>query len=119
MSPELQLICLALSLVSLYSILNMIRKYKLDLKYSLLWLFLCVTLVIMSVWPGILSTFSNLLSIEAPVNALFFLGIMLSLLILFSLTVALSRSSVKIKYLSQEIGLLKSDLEKYLKREEK
>lgn len=43
--------------------------------------------------------------IADPVNMLFFLGFCFSLMIIFVLTVAVSRMSIRIKQMAQEIAL--------------
>jgi len=118
-SIKLQLILLIAVLIAIVVIIRMIIRYKLDLKYALLWLLLGVSFLIISFFPSIIYRVSNLLSIETPTNALFFLGIMFILSIIFSLTIALSRSSNKIKQLSQELGILKFEFEKIKKNLDK
>jgi len=49
------------------------------------------------------------LGIASPINMLFFLGFCFSLIIIFVLTVAVSRMSVRIKTLAQEIALYEKE----------
>ena len=119
-SLKLQIILLVVALLFSIQIIKMITRYKLDLKYALLWLLMGVSFVVIAIYPGIIYKISNLLSIKTPTNALFLLGIFSILSILFSLTIALSRASNKIKDLSQELGILKHEFEvsqKQVKRE--
>lgn len=55
--------------------------------------------------PGLLIVVSDFLGIYAPVNMIFFLGFCFSLVIIFSLTVALSRMSNSIRTLDQMVAL--------------
>lgn len=107
---KLQIILILFSAFGIFFIFNMIKKYRLELKYSLLWIAMGLVLIILSIFPSVLAILSNWMSVEKPSNALFFFGIIFSMAISFSLTVALSRNSIKIKELSQEIGLLKKEL---------
>lgn len=111
-SFKLQIILLVFSTVTFIFLINMIKKYVLELKYSLLWLLLSILTIIFSVIPQISLIISEVMGTEKPVNALFFLGIIGSLSIIFSLTVALSQLSNKVKQLTQEIGILKEEIEK-------
>ncbi|MHA6483036.1 DUF2304 domain-containing protein [Paenibacillus sp. strain BS8-2] len=106
----LQIVLFVASLIGLIGITRMISRYKLDLKYALLWIFLGSVVVLISIFPKIVGMISNLLEIETPVNGLFLLSIILILIILFNLTLALSTSHNKIKNLSQELGIYKQEL---------
>lgn len=48
---------------------------------------------------------ANVLGIYSPVNMIFFLGFVLSLIIIFTLTVALSRVTARVRKLAQMIAL--------------
>ncbi|WP_166241181.1 DUF2304 domain-containing protein [Paenibacillus turpanensis] len=109
---RLQLILFCLALIGLIYIINMIRKYKLELKYSLLWLFLGMILLGISLFPEILTIMSSVMNIEQPSNALFLFGILSLLSICLNLTMSLSKNSQKIKELIQEVGILKDKIEK-------
>jgi hypothetical protein len=115
-SLKLQLLLLLVSLLILFIVINMIRRYSLELKYSLLWLGLSLLTLIMVIFPTVLVWISEQLGIKLPSNALFLFGIIAIFLIVFSLTVALSRSSNKVKDLIQEVGILKHKLEQLEKR---
>ncbi|MDM5231760.1 DUF2304 domain-containing protein [Lysinibacillus pakistanensis] len=118
-SVKLQLILLIFILLATFQLIRMITRYKLDLKYALLWLLLAVVSLCLVIFPSILYKTAELLSIEIPSNALFMLAILLVLIIIFSLTIALSRASNKIKTLSQELGILKYEFESLRKMLEK
>ena len=100
---------------SLLILLNLIRKYKLELKYTLLWLIVMLIIVFLSIFPKGFSIVSQLMGIELPVNALYLLAFFCSFAILFSLTMTISNSTTKIKELSQQIGLLKYEIEQLKK----
>lgn len=118
----LQVILFTTSILGLVGIINMIVKYKLELKYALLWMALGLTVVIISIFPTIVGVLTKILDIETPVNTLFLISIVIILAILFHLTVALSSSYNKIKELTQELGLYKreiDELKKVIKKMEK
>ena len=62
-------------------------------------------LLIFDCAPRLLIVVSDFLGIYAPVNMIFFLGFCFSLLIIFSLTVALSRMSNSVRTLDQMVAL--------------
>lgn len=112
MNTRLQIIMIAASLIFLFYIVMMLRNRKIELKYTLTWLFAGLCLISVAVFPGLLRLISNLLNIVEPVNTLFLFIIFFLLLILFTLTIAISRNAIRVKTLTQEIGMLKMELDK-------
>lgn len=109
MNIKLQIIIAVGVVIALVAIINMIRKKNLELRYALAWLGVGVGILILDLCPGLVSWISVQLGIVSPVNTLFFLGFCFSLVIIFVLTVAISRLSVRVKELSQELALNKKD----------
>lgn len=118
MTFKLQLIigiCLAVALVA---IVNMIRKRKLELKYALSWLIAIVFVLILDCFPVLLTKLAQFLGIWAPVNMIFFLGFCFSLLIIFVLTVTLSRMSERVRKLAQAVALNEEKIEILMKEQD-
>jgi len=88
-------------------LIRQVKSKKLDLRYTLSWLLLDFVLLLLSVFPGLLNALSRLLGIYSPVNMIFFLGFCFSLILIYTLTVAVSRQTEEIKRLTQAIALLK------------
>lgn len=100
-------IALLIAIVIYYIIvINLLRKGKLSLRYSLIWLFMGICLALILIFPNILVEFSNLIGIVEPINGLFtvIIGFILMLLMLISSIV--SKQSDKIKNLTQDNALL-------------
>lgn len=110
MNQSLQIVLGIITVLFFLYILLMIKNKKLELKYSLVWLCSSFLLIIFSVYPILVKHISNVLHIKEPVNALFLIAIFFLLLISFTLTIALSRNSNRVKTLSQELGILKNEL---------
>lgn len=106
MSLRLQILIILIVILGLLYILNLIRKNKLDLKYSLSWLIVGVFVIILALLPNAIGSISNFLGIVDPMNMVFFLGFIFVLIIVLSLTVALSIASNSVKRLNQKIGML-------------
>ena len=118
MTLKLQIIIGICLLVGLAAIVNMIRKRKLELKYALSWLIAIVFVLIMDCFPVLLTRLSYFLGIWAPVNMIFFLGFCFSLLIIFVLTVTLSRMSERVRKLAQAVALNEEKIELLMKEHE-
>lgn len=115
MTFKIQITIAIALLVALIIIINMIRKKSLELKYALSWIFLVGALIILVFLPHLLEDMAHLLGIASPVNMIFFLGFCFALVIIFTLTVALSRLSERVRKLSQIIALNEKDMEKHIK----
>ena len=112
MNSRLQIIMIIASLLFLCYIVLMLRNKKIELKYILAWFLAGICLLAAAVFPGLLKLLSNLLNIVEPVNTLFVFIIFFMLLIIFTLTIALSRNANRVKTLAQEIGIIKMELER-------
>lgn len=112
MTLKTQIFVILIVLFAIGSLINMIRKHKVDLQYSLLWFLLAFAILILAIFPSLLDGLTNALGIGLPINLLFFAGFCFSLVIIFSLSLSLSKLSEKHKQLTQEVGLLKEKLEK-------
>jgi hypothetical protein len=112
MNKELQIIMIISSLLFLCYIILMLRNKKIELKFTLSWLFTGTCFLVFAIFPDLLRLLSNLLRIVEPVNTLFLFTIFFMLLIIFTLTIALSRNATRVKTLTQEIGILKMELKK-------
>ena len=117
MTFKIQLIIGLCLVVALLAIVNMVRKRKLELKYALSWLIAIVFVLIMDCFPVLLIRLSYFLGIWAPVNMIFFLGFCFSLLIIFVLTVTLSRMSERVRKLAQAVALNEEKIEILMKEQ--
>lgn len=105
MTVKLQIIIGVFLLIALSVIIYMIKKRSLDLKYALSWLLAILFVLVLDCFPILLIKLSAALGVWAPVNMIFFLGFCFSLLIIFTLTVMLSRMAERVRKLSQAVAL--------------
>lgn len=118
MNVKTQVLVAVVVIVAMAVLVNMIRKNRLELKYCLLWFLLGVAILVFDCFPWLTTGLAAVLGIGQPINFLFFAGFCFSLLIIFSLTSAISRLSVRVKVLTQELALLKMELESLEKKDE-
>jgi Uncharacterized conserved protein (DUF2304). len=78
----------------------------LNLKYTLLWLFAGVIMLVVALFPQIISIFTHMVGVITPSNALFSILIFFILLILMSLTAIVSKLKEQNKRLIQQIGIM-------------
>ena len=114
MNIRIQVIVAIGLVLALCVIINMIRKKALELRYALAWLLVGFGTLILDLFPGVMMELAKFMGIEVPSNMLFFLGFCFALIIIFVLTIAVSRMSIRIKNLTQEMALYK----KYMQEKE-
>lgn len=105
MNIRIQIIVAAIVILALCVIVNMIRKKRLELRYALAWLMVGVGTLVLDCFPNLITWLAKKVGIASPVNMLFFFGFCFSLMIIFVLTISVSRMSIRIKQLAQEIAL--------------
>ena len=111
MSVRLRIILLVLLISILFILIRQVKKRRLDLKYTLAWLVLVAVLFVLVIFPRLLDFITQTLGIASPMNMLFFCGFCFSLLIIYTLTTAVSELVNHVKNLTQKIGLLEKELE--------
>lgn len=112
MNVVLRVLVAAIFVVFLICVLRLVSKDKLLLKYSLLWILLCVVCLICDLFPEAVYWASGILGFISPSNFIFLVSIALLLAISLSLSVAVSRLTIANKNLVQRTALLEKDLER-------
>ena len=115
MNIRLQIIIAIILIIALCVIVNMIRKKRLELRYALAWLIVGVGTLVLDCFPIFTTKLAELIGVASPINMLFFLGFCFSLVIIFVLTVAISRVSIRMKQLTQELALYEKKMNDELK----
>ena len=111
-SPRLQLVAITGSIVFLAMLVILLRKNRLALKYSLLWLFSGFVMLLLSVFPGLLDAFSRMIGVYSSVNALFAMILFCGLILMISITSIVSKQKGEIVRLTQEVSLLENRIRK-------
>lgn len=87
-------------------IIYLMKKGKLEVKYSIIWLAFSIVMIIFSCFPYIVLVLSDISRIINPVNFIFLTQIIFILLILLSVSAVISGFSKKIKQLAQANAIL-------------
>ncbi len=103
---RIQIISTVTSIVFLFFIVRLIVNERLREGYSILWIFMGLVFLFLSLRRGWLDAFGLFVGIAYPPIAVLLLMIMCLILILIQYSVVVSDQTNKIKRLSQEIGLL-------------
>ena len=92
--------------VFLAAILWLLKKGRLTVRYSIIWLMAGGALLVFAVFPYIVLVLRDWLNMEMPVNVIFTLVLAFVLLLLHSLSTIVSGFAEKLKRLAQENALL-------------
>lgn len=112
MTNTLRLI-LAIAMVIYFAILIFfVRRREINLKYTLLWLFVGVALSILVLFPGLLTVIARLLGFQTEMNALFSAVCFAIILLEVSLTAIVSRLNEKLIRVIQQTALLENRIQR-------
>jgi tellurite resistance protein TehA-like permease len=93
-------------------VLWLVRRRGLREEYTPIWLAVAFGLAVVSLRLDLLQLMTRAIGAWSPSSTIFFLGQVFLVAICLNYAVRLSRTSVQIKNLSQEIALLRADLER-------
>jgi len=109
---RIQLISLAGSLFFMLGILELIRRQKIKEAYAILWLIFGSVFILLSFWKNGLDYFAGIVGIYYPPALLFLILIVAIILILVNYSIVISSQNDKIRILTQEMALMKKEMEK-------
>ena len=109
MSLELKITSIVAIAFIILLILHYVKKEKILIKYSLVWLLPCIILLIFILAPGTLTWTTNLLGFQTASNMILTLLVGLLLVITIALTVIVSTQKEQIRLLIQEVSILKKN----------
>lgn len=117
MSLRIQIIIAAIIIIAFIYISNLVRKGRVELKYTITWYILGIIYLIFDLVPSFMNWVSKAVGIGTPSNFLLFLAVGIIFLILFSQTIVISRQTQNIKTLIQKNALLEKKIDDLLESE--
>ena len=108
----------AIAAVALFFLLVflLLKKNRLSLRYSLLWILSGIIMLVLAIFPGLLDRFARLIGIYSSVNALFAVIFFCGLMLMISFTVIVSREKQEIVRSIQRTALLEKRIQELEKR---
>lgn len=97
---------LAVAAAFVIVVLVTLRAGRMREKYAALWLIVGFAILIVTLWPGLLTWLATLLGVQLPSNLLFFLAILLLLGVSLHLSWEASELEEETRVLSEEVALL-------------
>ena len=115
MQVRIQLFSILMGVILLGIIFHLIRKNRLLEQYSLLWIASAVILIVMAVWQDLWVKISQMIGVLYPPSTLFLVAILCGMVIALHFSVVISGLKQQNNKLAQEVGLLRSEVEKLTK----
>ena len=115
---RIQILAILAGILLFGLVFELVRREKIQTNYSVIWFFVSILFLVFSVWRGLLTRLSILVGIYYAPSVLFIILIGIIFLLLLSYSVAVSELSKRIRILSQEMVLLKKEMETKGKKSE-
>lgn len=105
MSLAFRIILILASLMTTLYIVRKIRFSKLQIEYAIFWIILSFLLILISIFPVLVTIPTNIIGMQAPVNFVFLVIIFILLIKAFMQTIEHSQLENKLNDLAQKIAI--------------
>lgn len=108
MNDGLRILLVFFSFLLIFIIFRLIYKNKIQISFSIFWLFSAALILLVGLFPNFISIFTNLIGFETTSNLI--IGIILGILLFNTLTlmVIITEQNKRIVQLTQELSILKA-----------
>jgi len=113
----IQYISILGSVVFIGLIIMLIRNKRIKEEFAILWLFFGIVFLFLSIWRGSLEIIAGILGIAYAPAAIFLILIIAIISILIHLSLITSRLTDQAKVMTQELGLLKMEMDTMKKKQ--
>lgn len=108
MQLPLRIALIILTLLYIFIILRAIKHRKIQISFSIFWIFTGLILIIALAIPNAIGTISNLLGFKLTTNMIFCVTIFIAFYLIFNLHILLSNEKKKNTIIIQELSILKN-----------
>lgn len=119
MSTMLRIILIVFSVINCVWVLTHIRKSRVKIEDSIFWLLFSFFLIVISLFPSLMTIAAQWAGVKSPVNFLFLVIIFLLQIKLFQLSIHVSQLEEKLKSFAQRYAIDRKDQEDQGKEERK
>ncbi|QEW02475.1 DUF2304 domain-containing protein [Microbacterium lushaniae] len=101
----------ALALIILTIVMVLLLRRSIREKYAVMWLVIGLAVLVLGIFPGLLTWATALLGVQLPANLLFSLAIVLLLGVSLHLSWELSRAEDEIRRVAEESAILRAEVD--------
>lgn len=117
MSVKLQIALLLASFITVIFVTLCVVKYKMNVRYGVVWILWGIIILLLSAFPTILITISDLLGVQTASNTVFLLTIFLVYILCFYLFMKISKQNEEIRNLTYEVAKLSKKIDEMIKHD--
>jgi hypothetical protein len=110
-SSATRVLAVLVAILFLLLILDLVRRRKLQERYTVVWFLAGIALLTLALVPGLLGWLADRAGVKDTNSLLFAMSLLVAGLLLLNLTVVVSKQAEQITRLSQELSILRSDEE--------
>lgn len=118
MTTTLRIVLFIAIILFFFIVIYLLKKNRLALRYTLLWLAMAFIMLILVIFPQLLEFARQILGFESGMNALYVLAIGYAIVMLMALTSIVSHQSDRIKGLVQDNAILEKRIRELEKTHE-
>ncbi len=104
------LLGVAAAVLATVFVVELLRRGILKEKFAALWLVVTGALLLIAVFPGVLSWLAQVLGVQLPSNLLFFLAAVVLLLVSVQLSFEVSKLEARTRRLAEDLALLREEV---------
>lgn len=109
MTPTQRVFAIIISVTTFLVVMELIRRRRLREEYALLWVLTTVGMMVLATWYGLIERITQVIGAVAVTTTLFLFALIFLLLISVHFTTVLSRLTVQVRRLTQELAILEAE----------
>ena len=109
MTPTQRVFAIITSIGTFLVVMELIRRRRLREEYALLWVLTTVGMMVLATWYGLIERITQLIGAVAVTTTLFLFALLFLLLISVHFTTVISRLTVQVRRLTQELAILRAE----------
>jgi hypothetical protein len=109
MTPTQRVFAIITSVLTFGVVMELVRRRKLREEYAFLWVLTTVGMMLLATWYGLIEWITQFIGAVAVTTTLFLFALLFLLLISVHFTTVISRLTVQVRRLTQELAILQAE----------
>lgn len=106
------------SIIFVIFVMQLVRKDKLEEKYSMLWIVASIVIFLVSLFPNLITKIASKFNVYYPPSLMLLFAIIILGAYIIHISVVITKQNKMIVKLTQELGILKEKIEEKNNKEE-
>jgi|MudIll2142460700_1097286.scaffolds.fasta_scaffold758896_2 hypothetical protein len=109
MTPTQRVFAIITSVTTFLVVMELVRRRRLREEYAFLWVLTTVGMMVLATWYGLIEWITQAIGAVAVTTTLFLFALLFLLLISVHFTTVISRLTVQVRRLAQELAILQAE----------